>query len=82
MHVIYKDGTVYAVDMQCPCGCGAGCFTPIIGEHHERNKPPGFHAWDYAPGPTLTPSIRYMGGCKAHFNITAGKVIVHGDSGQ
>ena len=75
MQVIYKNGVPYAVDFICPCGCGSSCYTPLKASNREPS-------WAYSPGPTLTPSIRWTGGCKAHFNITDGKTIIHGDSGK
>lgn len=80
MLVMVEGDVVQAVDFLCPCGCGAECYTPIVGPERPRksNRP----IWDYAPGPTLSPSIRFTGGCKAHFNITNGKTVWHGDSGK
>lgn len=75
-----KDGKVEAVEFLCPCGCGGGGYMPV-----NEGPPPGNRVWGYNKGPngpTLTPSIRYLSGCKSHFNITDGKVIVHGDSGK
>lgn len=77
MWVFMENGVPVSVDFRCPCGCGSSCYTVLRGNHPQR--------WDYSlgpNGPTLTPSIRYLGGCKAHFNITDGKVIMHGDSGK
>lgn len=77
MWVFVEEGEPVAVDFLCPCGCGSSCYTPL-----RLNHP---HHWNYAKGtngPTLAPSIRYTGGCKAHFNITDGKTIIHGDSGK
>lgn len=75
--------TPTGVDMLCPCGCGYSFYTPLITPELEGRE--NLHRWRYLPGsggPTLTPSIRWRGGCKAHFNITDGKVIWHGDSGK
>jgi hypothetical protein len=77
MWVFMENGEPCSVDFLCPCGCGSSCYTPL-----RMNHP---HHWNYSKGsngPTLSPSIRYTGGCKAHFNITDGKVIIHGDSGK
>jgi uncharacterized protein DUF6527 len=87
IQVIYQDGKPYAVDFLCPCGCGSTCFTPVcsVAEKQDpnttdRNKN---RCWGYDPNTvTIIPSIRYLGGCKAHFNITNGKVIIHADSGK
>jgi Family of unknown function (DUF6527) len=73
MYVFMLDGEPYSCDFLCPCGCGSSCYTVFKGSHPRCC---------YSPGPTLTPSIRYLDGCKAHFNITDGKVIMHGDSGK
>lgn len=77
MWVFVEDDKVVSVDFLCPCGCGHSCYTPL-GLNHPRR-------WEYEQGkngPTLRPSIRYTGGCKAHFTITDGKVQMHGDSGK
>jgi hypothetical protein len=78
MWVFMEGDTPVAVNFLCPCGCGAECYTPLEG--------PRPHKWAYSKGPnggpTLSPSIRYLGGCKAHFNIEDGKSIIHGDSGK
>ncbi|SRR5260370_31993928 len=71
------DGKVEAVDFLCPCGCGSECYTPVVPKGQPRTE----RVWEYEPGPTLSPSIRYTGGCKAHFNITNSKAVMHGDSG-
>lgn len=69
MQVIYQDGEPYAVDFLCPCGCGSGCFTPLVRSDRSRKEGEQRPIWDYKPGPILSPSIRYIGGCKSHFNI-------------
>ncbi len=74
-----ETGAVEAVTFLCPCGaCNRETYTPVV----EAPKPKTEHHWVYAPGPTISPSIRWLSGCKSHFNITNGKVIWHGDSGQ
>lgn len=78
-----EDGTPTFCDFRCPCGCGAECQT-YLANSGDSWPPPG-QRWTYSKGlngPTLTPSIRYLSGCKAHFNITDGKVVMHGDSGK
>lgn len=79
MHVYLIGEVPEAVNFLCPCGCGNKTYTPVtVGVKEE-------HSWLFSRGPngpTLYPSIRWTGGCKAHFNITDGKVIVHGDSGK
>jgi hypothetical protein len=80
MWVYMLDGKVEAVNFLCPCGCGSQCYTPV-----DESGPTTGRCWGFSRGqngPTLTPSIRYLGGCKAHFNITDGKTIIHGDSGK
>lgn len=77
MWVFEENGQVVAVDFLCPCGCGSSCYTPMH-QNHPR-------CWSYEKGPngpTIRPSIRYTGGCKAHFTITDGKVQMHEDSGR
>lgn len=78
MQVFYLDGKPAMVDFLCPCGCGSTVPTHLV----DPGEQPKGRRWCYSPGPTLTPSIRFLGGCKAHFNITNGAVIVHGDSGK
>lgn len=81
MQVFVKDGIPKMVDFICPCGCGNTCPTPVRPSA-EPKKP---YRWVYSKGPngpTLSPSIRWTGGCKAHFNITDGSVQIHGDSGK
>lgn len=78
-----KDGKVTAVDFLCPCGCGSECYTPVTDA--TQGQPKTDRHWLYSRGSegvTLSPSIRYTGGCKAHFNITDGKAVMHGDSGR
>lgn len=74
------DGFVEAVTFQCPCGCGRECYTPVTDATRGQLKTE--RHWLYSAGPTLTPSIRYIGGRRAHFNITDGRAVIHGDSGQ
>lgn len=77
-----EDGVAVAVDFLCPCGCGSECYTLVTDA--SKGQPKSERHWLYSKepnGPTLWPSIRYTGGCKAHFNITDGEVIIHGDSG-
>jgi hypothetical protein len=79
--VFVEGGVVQSVDFLCPCGCGKSCYTPVT----EKPEPTHSRQWCFSRGEngvTLTPSIRYTGGCKTHFNITDGEVIVHADSGQ
>lgn len=89
MFVFYEPGknmdgsekrTPQGVDFLCPCGCGYTMDIPVVTPELEGRDNP--HHWRYSSGPTLTPSLRQRGGCKSHFNITDGKVIWHGDSGQ
>lgn len=77
------DGSVSAVTFRCPCGCGSECYTPVTDA--TKGQPKTERHWLYSRGPngaTLSPSIRYTSGCKAHFNITDGRAEFHGDSGK
>jgi len=82
--VMSDENGVCAVDFQCPCGCGSECYTPVTDA--TKGQPKTERHWLFSRGPTgrvtLSPSIRYTGGCKAHFNIEDGKVIMHDDSGK
>lgn len=85
MWVIKEDNDyVCAVNFLCPCGCGSECYTPVTDA--AKGEPKMDHHWHYnytpSGGVTITPSIRYVGGCKAHFNITNNEAIFHGDSGK
>lgn len=80
MFVFYKDGVPVMVDFLCPCGCGSTCPTHLVPPGED--KKPNDRRWNFSAGPTLSPSIRYVGGCKAHFNITNGKTVFHSDSGR
>ncbi len=81
-----KDGVKFPsmVEFLCPCGCGYPCPTHLIPPGQEK-KPNDRH-WEFSRGPsggvTLSPSIRWNGHCRAHFNITDGKTFFHGDSGK
>lgn len=82
--VLLSDGRAQAVTFRCPCGCGSECYTPVTDATKGQVKSP--REWLFsreADGkPTLSPSIRYLGGCKAHFNITGLRTIIHADSGK
>lgn len=80
MQVFCEDGIPLMVDFLCPCGCGNTCPTHLVTPGHV--KQPNDRHWEYTPGPTLRPSIRWLSGCKAHFTITNGKPEMHGDSGK
>lgn len=79
MQVFYENEVPAMVDFLCPCGCGRTCPTHLTNAN--PNLPQG-HRWTYCIGPTITPSIRCLSGCKSHFNITDGKAIMHADSGK
>ena len=75
MEVIERDGHPYMVNFKCPCGCGRDCPTRLVSPTLPRagNSP----IWDFSSGPngpTLSPSVWWTSGCKAHFTITDGKV--------
>ncbi len=73
------DGKLEAVDFICPCGCGNHVWTPVT----PMSEPKQEHHWQFdEKTTTVFPSIRWLSGCKAHFNITNGKVVWHGDSGK
>ena len=78
--VIEEDGKVTAVTFLCPCGCGHETYTPVTDATKGEAKTE--RHWLYSAGPTLTPSIGFTSGCKAHFNITNGEAVMHGDSGK
>lgn len=83
MQVLYDNGVPVMCDYVCPCGRDAPC--PIFFPTEKRKRVPQRPLWDFKRGPngpTLTPSVRHTGGCKRHYNITDGKVIMHGDSGK
>src|SRR4051812_43616559 len=81
IQIFLKEGLPYMVDFLCPCGCGARCPTHLLqpGEAADGSDW-AKHCWGFSRGPgggvTLSPSIRYRSGCKAHFNITDGEVIM------
>lgn len=74
MLVFYENDKPHMVEFLCPCGCGKTCPT-YLGQQSPRH-------WEYSPGPTLRPSMKYTSGCKAHFTITDGKVKMEADSGK
>lgn len=81
MFVVKQGDKVRMVDFRCPCGCGHCVPTHVTEEPHNKTD----LVWIYSntgAGPSLYPSIRWTGGCKAHFNIEFGKVKFHGDSGK
>ena len=80
MQVFMEDGVPSMVDFLCPCGCGNTTPTHLVKPGQQ--KQPNDRHWEYSPGPTLRPSIRWTSGCKAHFTITEGRVEFHGDSGK
>lgn len=73
MQVFYENDSPVMVDFLCPCGCGNTCPTHLVpaGQAKQAND----RHWNYSPGPTLSPSIRWVSGCMSHFTITGGKVI-------
>ena|ERR1700676_292447 len=82
--VLQEDGAVVSVNFLCPCGCGRECYTPVTDATKGQLKTERHWLFSRGPNgrPTLTPSIRYLSGCKTHFNVTEGKVVTHGDSGK
>lgn len=83
MFLFFDGGMPMMVDLRCPCGCEMTCPTHLA---EPGKKQPGDRHWvlslDEQNRPTLTPSIRWVNGCKAHFNVTAGRTIFHDDSGK
>lgn len=62
----------------CPCGCGKVNSIPLVkvGVDH------GTHTWEWDGNfaqATITPSVRELGGCKSHFNLTKGVYQIHAD---
>lgn len=83
IRVLYVNGVPGMCEFLCPCGCESPCLA--LFPTAEQQRTPHRPLWNFAKGshgPTISPSIRYLGGCKAHFNITDGKVVMHGDSGK
>ena len=83
IQVFMEDGVPSMVDFLCPCGCGNTCPTHLTspGEEKKQND----RRWQFSEGPngvTLSPSIRWLNGCKAHFHITDGQTKFAGDSGK
>lgn len=74
----FVDETGHRFHCICPCGCGAYMSLPI-------NDTPGTHpSWSWngdLEAPTLTPSIRDLGGCFFHGFLTGGIWTFCGDSG-
>ena len=62
----------------CPCGCGEEISLPVHAAKH------GDHLWQFdREAVALHPSVRWRGGCRAHFWIRAGgQVEWCGDSGR
>lgn len=85
MQVFYEGDVPQMVDFLCPCGCGHTVPTHVVSLEEKQQGKAGDkdHRWGFDPKTlTLVPSIRFTSGCKAHFNITNGQVIVHADSGK
>lgn len=64
----------------CPCGCGSRFALSFVG-HADSPRP----AWTWdgdRARPTLSPSIRDLGGCKWHGFLTAGVWTPSADSGR
>lgn len=89
--VEYAPNTVYAIQFpendtptfvgfDCPCGCGSPYVLQIRGMVQGDDRGWRFSVDDGVP--TLTPSIRRVGSCAAHFFLRRGKVEFCGDSGR
>lgn len=81
MQVFYENDVPMMVDFICPCGCGRAA--PIHLKPEENGKQD--RLWVFKRGPSggvmLSPSIRWTGGCYAHFYIKDGKSEFCNDSG-
>jgi hypothetical protein len=83
IRVLYVNGVPEMCEYLCPCGCRMPC--PTFFPTEKRQKMFERPLWVFSRGtngPTLSPSVRHTGGCKSHYNITDGKVIMHADSGK
>ncbi len=80
MFVVKQGNKVRMLDFLCPCGCGY--TVPTFVTEDPANKTQNVWIYSDVNGPTLYPSIRWQGGCKAHFHIEQGKVRFCTDSGQ
>ena len=72
------DTVRYAVEANCPCGCGHGIWLPITGPGVPKTE----HNWTWDGNkaqPTLGPSIRRIGGCAFHGYLQAGVWSSAGD---
>ncbi len=83
MFVFYENDKPTMLDFLCPCGCGNTCPTHVVTMSEKAYQSNKNRRWGFDPDTlTVHPSIRFLSGCKAHFNITNGKVIMHADSGK
>lgn len=72
------DTVRYAVEANCPCGCGHGIWLPITGPGVPKTE----HNWTWDGNkaqPTLGPSICRIGGCAFHGYLQAGVWSSAGD---
>jgi len=70
--------TRYAVEANCPCGCGHGIWLPITGPGVPKTE----HHWTWDGNkaqPTLGPSIKRIGGCAFHGYLQGGAWSSAGD---
>lgn len=83
MFVFMRDGQPEMVEFLCPCKCGQSCPTHVVSMTEKASdKAKKTHRWGFDLATvTLFPSIRWISGCFAHFNITNGRTVWHGDSG-
>lgn len=63
----------------CPCKGHHLCLPLQSSDHKVKWTHAGGEFFDSV---TITPSVRVLDGCKAHFNITDGKIMLHQDNGQ
>ena len=80
-----------AIEFDCP-GCAHTKYThriwaPFQGRYDGPGPKwtasgSGYHDLTFSDAPTGTRSIRYLSGCKSHFNVTSGAIDFYGDSGH
>jgi hypothetical protein len=95
MYIYVKQETIGAHTLDVPQAVNfLCCFTPLtnydvretgdgpvlVPKPHEESKQRPM--WEYHETGTIVPSIRYMGGCRAHFNVKDCRVEFCPDSGR
>ena len=89
MQIFYDGAKPKMIEFLCPCGCGNTCPTHVVTFAEKDDPDPAKrsvfkdHCWGFdAATLTIRPSIRWTGGCYAHFHITNGKTELCSDSGR